>query len=303
MEICVLSSRTEKVLCTLTDISPASSIYEVKKAVYKSKKKIHPDRQGLKADPKGKLLSDDILLKTLDLKDGKNLYLKDLGPQIGYKTVFLLEYFGPLLIYLYTYSRPALLFGSDAAIRPYAFVVHIAAICWGFHYIKRILETLFIHRFSHATMPLFNLFKNCSYYWLFALYIGYHVNHPLYTTPYFDDLQAMVMVMFFVYCELGNMSIHLLLKNLRPEGSKKRVIPYPTENPFSLLYNSVSCPNYTYEVGAWLFFSIMTQCLPAFLFTVAGFVQMSIWAQQKHKAYLKMPDYPRNRKAIVPFLL
>ena len=32
-------------------------------------------------------------------------------------------------------------------------------------------------------MPLFNLFKNCSYYWGFAAFVSYFVNHPLYTPP------------------------------------------------------------------------------------------------------------------------
>lgn len=59
----------------------------------------------------------------------------------------------------------------------------IAAVCWSVHYAKRLLETLFIHRFSHGTMPLRNLFRNCAYYWLFTLYIAYHINHPLYTAP------------------------------------------------------------------------------------------------------------------------
>ena len=49
-------------------------------------------------------------------------------------------------------------------------------------------------------------------------------------------------------------------------GTKERKIPYPTSNPLTILFNFVSCPNYTYEVGAWLSFTIMTQCLPGILF-------------------------------------
>lgn len=59
----------------------------------------------------------------------------------------------------------------------------IAAGCYTVHYVKRLLETIFVHRFSHNTMPLRNLFKNCSYYWGFTAYVSYHVNHPLYTSP------------------------------------------------------------------------------------------------------------------------
>lgn len=59
----------------------------------------------------------------------------------------------------------------------------IAAACYSIHYVKRLLETIFVHRFSHATMPLRNLFKNCSYYWLFTAYVAYHVNHPKFTPP------------------------------------------------------------------------------------------------------------------------
>ena len=40
------------------------------------------------------------------------------------------------------------------------------------------------------------------------------------------------------------------------------------------------------------------------LFALAGFYQMAVWALGKHRAYKKdFSDYPKGRKAIVPFLL
>ena len=41
-----------------------------------------------------------------------------------------------------------------------------------------------------------------------------------------------------------------------------KIIIQPNGNPFCMLFNFVSCPNYTYEVLAWLSFGIMTQCAP-----------------------------------------
>lgn len=71
-----------------------------------------------------------------------------------------------------------------------------------------------------------------------------------------------------------------------------------------ILSSLVSCPNYTYEVGSWLAFAVMTQCIPAFLFAAAGFYQMAVWALGKHKNYRsEFKNYPKNRKAIVPFVL
>ncbi len=95
----------------------------------------------------------------------------------------------------------------------------------------------------------------------------------------------------------------MALRNLRPPGTKVRKIPYPTSNPFTQMFNFVSCPNYTYEIGSWIAFSVMSQSLPALLFTAAGFYQMTMWALGKHRNYKKeFKDYPR-RKAIVPFII
>jgi len=105
-------------------------------------------------------------------------------------------------------------------------------------------------------------------------------------------------------------------------GSKGKKIPHATGDPMTLLFNFVSCPNYTYETGAWLAFAVMTQCLPGknilllvftfilinahsvVFFMLAGFYQMAVWAKGKHRNYKKeFSNYPKGRKTIVPLLL
>lgn len=303
MEIHIVQGTSKKDVCTVTGLTAVSTILDVKKKIHAHKKQVYPDRQALKVDLKSKSLADNQTLEACGIKSGQQLFLKDLGPQIGWTTVFMLEYAGPLALYLWSYTRPAILYGSDALSKPYADVVHIAAICWGIHYAKRLLETMFVHRFSHGTMPIFNLFKNCSYYWGFGLFVGFFMNHPLYTSPT-CNCQIYAALGVFGLSELGNLSIHLALRNLRPAGSKERKIPYPTWNPLTKLFDLVSCPNYTYEVMSWIAFTAMTNCLPAGLFTVAGAYQMTMWALGKHRNYKReFKEYPRQRKSIVPFVI
>ena len=304
MELEILQARTGRPVVTLTGQPGSATVGEIKKNIGRSKRKFADiNRQELRAEAKGKGLKDDASLESLGLTGGGKvvLYFKDRGVQIGWTTVFLAEYAGPLLVYLLFYLRPSLLYGAAASSEEICRAAHLAAAAWSLHYGKRLLETVFVHRFSNATMPLSNLFKNCSYYWGFAAFIAYHVNHPLYTSP--PTAQVFLGLALFLLCELGNFTIHLLLRDLRPPGTKERRIPFANSNPLSGLQSLVSCPNYTYEVLAWLSFSLMTQCLPAALFTLAGAYQMTLWALGKHRNYKReFPDYPR-RKAIFPFII
>ncbi|KAH3773590.1 very-long-chain enoyl-CoA reductase-like [Dreissena polymorpha] len=302
MELKIVHAKSGKTLTTL-QVTDQTTISEVKKQYQKTNSKYYPDRQSYRTDPNGRSLKDDDTLGGLNLGKGATLYFKDLGPQVGWSTVFLTEYAGPLVIYLIFYARPTIIYGELAG-SPRKTVINLAAVCWSAHYAKRLLETVFVHHFSHATMPIMNIFRNSAYYWGFASLVAYFVNHPLYTSPSFGDLQVYAGLGMFTIAELGNLSIHLAFSSMRPKGSTVRKIPYPTGNPFTSLFNLVSCPNYTYEALAWIGFSVMTQCLPAALFAVCGFYQMTVWAIGKHKNYKReFSNYPRGRKSIVPFLI
>lgn len=188
-------------------------------------------RQGLSikpaagADPKlTKKLDDDS--KTLG-EYGVNLdkdvlILKDYGPQIGYRTVFVVEYLGPILIMLAYYLRPSFIYGEKAsANKDYNFVAMWGVLAWILHFVKRELETFFVHKFSRPTMPLSNLFKNSIYYWGFALAVGYPLCHPAYTAP--KELnQVYLGAALMAVSELVNFLVHLQLSMMRPAVSSSK---------------------------------------------------------------------------------
>uniref|UniRef100_A0A674BN66 Trans-2,3-enoyl-CoA reductase b n=1 Tax=Salmo trutta TaxID=8032 RepID=A0A674BN66_SALTR len=300
-EVEILDAKTKDKLCFLDKVRRLHKYWCV--CVYPQ---WYAARQSIRLDPKGKSLKDEDVLQHLPVGTTATFYFRDLGAQISWVTVFLTEYGGPLLLYLMFYFRVPFIYAPkyDFTTSKH-WVVHLACMCHSFHYLKRLLETLFVHRFSHGTMPLRNIFKNCTYYWGFAAWMAYYINHPLYTPPtIYGEQQVRIALIIFLFCQVGNFSIHIALRNLRPPGSKTRKIPYPTKNPFTWIFLLVSCPNYTYELGSWFGFTLMTQCLPVAFFTAVGFIQMTVWAKGKHRSYLKeFRDYPPLRSPILPFVL
>ncbi|GCC30991.1 hypothetical protein chiPu_0009445 [Chiloscyllium punctatum] len=316
-EVEILDAKTKEQLCFLDKVEPNATVGEIKSMFHKSYPQWYPARQSIRLDPKREGIECSSLLTLKYHPLFIYLYSPGISGMLPAERifwqghvrrlvdVFLTEYAGPLFIYLLFYSRLPFIYEEkdEFTTSPHT-VVHLAGFCHSFHYVKRLIETLFVHRFSHGTMPLRNTVKNCFYYWGFTAWLAYFINHPLYTPPLYGDQQVHLALYTFLVCEIGNFSIHLALRNLRSEGSKMRKIPYPTKNPFTWLFFFVSCPNYTYEVGSWIGFTIMTQCLPVGLFTLIGFFQMTVWAKGKHHMYLKeFKDYPTLRMPIIPFLL
>lgn len=277
-------------------VSAGSTTVEAfKKDFAKANPKWYPSRQYFTMGDE-RLTDMDRTLESYGVREGSTLVFKDLGPQVSWTTVFLVEYFGPILIHTIFYLFPV--YGADSvAAADKTWRQKVAFACVIFHYVKRELETLFVHRFSAATMPFFNIFKNSTHYWVLSgLLLAYPLYHPQYTNTVSEPLFFGMVALFFV-AELGNLHAHITLRNLRPPGTRTRAVPRGG------LFELVSCANYTYELVAWAAFSVFSQLLTGWLFFAVSGGQIYIWAVKKHRRYVKeFPDYPRSRKALVPFL-
>lgn len=256
-------------------------------------------------------------LKQYNVDNSTVLEMTDRGAQFSYRGVFVVEYAGPIAIALLWAMRlPQLGFPESAGVlhvkdgltesnfnapegsRGWNQFVQTLALCmWIAHFLKRELETFYVHKFSRPTMPLTNLFKNSAYYWGFAAAVGYPLVHPDFTAP--GKQQVALGVALWVVCQLVNFAVHVQLSNMRPkEGSTDR------NPPTGFLFSLVSCPNYTAEVLGWVAFSITTQIALAYVFTVVGLLQMTQWALDKHRGYRKNEEYKKLRtKAIIPFII
>ncbi|SNX86056.1 related to TSC13 - Enoyl reductase involved in very long chain fatty acid elongation [Melanopsichium pennsylvanicum] len=286
---------------TVTLPSASSTLSEVKKQIASSSRKLTVERQRITTEDKKPLLDDDASLYSLGVSSGSNLYVKDLGPQIGWKTVFLTEYAGPIFIHpLFYYFGPQIWRQEFVPSKMQTVALSLAVA----HYVKRELETLFIHRFSNGTMPLFNIFKNSTHYWFLSGFLL----APFIHSPWFSasavagTIQGSDKFIYgsaavMVLAELSNAYTHIILKNLRPAGTKVRKIPR------GFAFELVSCPNYFFEFVAWAAFTVLTLNPASALFAAVSTAQMFVWAIKKHKNYKKEygKEYPR-RKAMFPFI-
>ncbi|KAN0059918.1 Very-long-chain enoyl-CoA reductase [Thecaphora frezii] len=286
---------------TLTLPTPTPTLETLKKAISAQSPRLTPPRQRITTADKKPLLDDHQPLPSLGVRSGDTLYLKDLGPQVGWTTVFFTEYAGPLWIHPVVFAASASVWRQQfvpSRMQKLALAMVLA------HYAKRELETLLVHRFSNGTMPLFNLFKNSFHYWILSgLLLAVGVYSPYYSQPRLQGtLQDSNLFLFsclavFVLAELSNAYCHLLLSWLRPPGTRVRKIPR------GFAFTLVSCPNYTFEILAWIAFTVMTLNPAAAVFAAVSTAQMAVWAVKKHRAYKKEfgKEYPK-RKVLVPFV-
>ena len=257
------------------------------------------------------LAPNEKALSSFGISSDSTIIFKDLGPQISWKTVFIVEYLFPTIVFpvlwLLVRKFPSsfltrLIYPTEIANPSTLVWQDLLSLMFTLHFAKREFETFFVHRFGNDTMPITNIFKNSIYYWLFALWIAFVTLHPLYTAPT-NQNQRVLGVLIFGISEILNFKTHMDLRNLRPSGTRVRRVPQ------GVLFSLVSCPNYLFEILAWIGFTIASQSVAAAAFTCVGAAQMIPWAIQKHKRYRKEFDgkegrelYPAGRRILLPFL-
>ncbi|OLN87172.1 putative enoyl reductase [Colletotrichum chlorophyti] len=215
--------------------------------------------------------------------------VKDLGPQLAWRTVFVIEYLGPILIHLAVVGLRPYIYGIGAK-QPLTPTQNLVFAMFLGHFLKREYETLFVHKFSANTMPIRNIFKNSFFYWVFAGFIcAWHIYSPTSPTALArNDAVDVLGTIIFVFGEASNAIVHLNLSSLRSPGGTERQIPR------GYGFSIVTCPNYMFEIIAWIGVIVTSRSWSVALFIALGAAQMASWAKGKERAYRK--EFPENYK-------
>jgi very-long-chain enoyl-CoA reductase len=252
----------------------------------------------------------DVTISSLGLSSDATIAVKDLGPQIAWRTVFIIEYLGPILIHpLIYFARPYIYptpsFTPTEMPAPSQLQTLTMALII-LHFLKREYETLFIHRFSLSTMPFLNIFKNSAHYWLLSgLNIAYWTYAPtsvaqsVTSLSFPDDRVTAAGIALFVVGELANLETHIVLRELRGEGTTERGIPK------GLGFNFVTCPNYFFETVSWIGITLVSRSLSTWLFVLVAGAQMALWGQKKEERYRKEfgDKYVKKRYVMIPWVI
>lgn len=211
------------------------------------------------------------------------------GGGLNPRVAMLLIYASPIPVYLFYYW----LYGPLSLYHVVLFYAFV------FHFGKRCMESLFLHRYS----------KPMS--WTPVLIVGFaYMNvgglagavHGKILAPAGENISHSILfavgLVVFAAGEVLNFYHHILLSRLRKPGDTSYAVPSGG------LFNLVASPHYLAELIAWTGYAMMSRFLAMYgilfifiCYLTARAVRTSAWYREN------VPGYPTDRKAILPFLL
>ncbi len=214
------------------------------------------------------------------------------GPQLpNYLGWVLMEFVSPLAFNFFFWTGPG-------AQNPYGIFL---CLLWTGHYFYRSLIYPFRVNSQGKKMPWAIVAMAIFFNSINGSFNGYALSQvapPQVASGFLLGLQIAGFILFFLGWCL-NFSSDEILINLRKNG-ESGVYRIPVGGAFRW----VSCPNYLGEMIEWLGFALMAQNLAATSFAIWTMANLAPRALAHHKWYKKTFDkYPRERKALIPFLV
>jgi len=120
----------------------------------------------------------------------------------------------------------------------------------------------------------------------------------LFTNSWLIDVRFISGILLFVTGFAIAKQSDAILRNLRKPGETGYKIPYGG------MYRFVSCPNYLGEMIQWSGFALAGWSMPALAFVAFTAANLIPKALSSHQWYREQfPDYPKDRKAVIPFVV
>jgi len=169
---------------------------------------------------------------------------------------------------------------------------------WQLHYIQRAFVYPFLMR-GGSRMPvsvmgmamLFNVLNT----WVNARWIS---EYGTYAVGWLADPRFIIGVLVFLTGFVVNLTSDRILRRLRANGTPGYSIPQGGG------YRVVSSPNYLGEMIEWIGWAIATWSLAGLAFALYTIANLAPRAMANHRWYQEtFDDYPRNRKALIPYVL
>jgi 3-oxo-5-alpha-steroid 4-dehydrogenase 1 len=169
-----------------------------------------------------------------------------------------------------------------------------------FHYLNRTLIFPFRLRTKGKKMPLAIVFMAIFFNFINGFINGYYLGFVAnqYTMAWFTDPRFIGGIIVFFSGMFINWQSDNILIHLRKPGETGYMIPQKG------LFRLISCPNHFGEIVEWFGYALMTWSSPGLAFAIWSLVNLLPRALHHHKWYQSIfKDYPKNRKALLPYLL
>lgn len=184
--------------------------------------------------------------------------------------------------------------------RPTSLVAQVLLGLWLLHYGYRAFVYPWLLSSSSRSMPILVVASGAFFNLVNAYLNGVWLFHLGPLLP--DDWLAMPAFVLGAGMFVAGMLVHVLadreLRKIREASGGQRGIPR------SALFGLVSCPNYAGEIFEWAGFALATWSPGALVFVVWTVANLVPRAVHHHRWYREQfPDYPSDRRAVVPWLL